>query len=45
MSANSLKIVRNVTLNWDTILKTEYPVYKKYVEEIIAAEEQIVGFK
>lgn len=45
VSANSLKIVRNVTLNWDTILKTEYPVYKKYVEEIIAAEEQIVGFK
>jgi hypothetical protein len=42
---NTLKVVRTVTLNWDKISTTDYLDYKKYVEDVIAAEEQIVGFK
>jgi hypothetical protein len=42
---NTLKVVRTVTLNWDKISKTDYLEYKKYVEDVIEAEEQIVGFK
>lgn len=42
---NELKVVRSVTLNWDKITTTDYLDYKKYVEDVIAAEEQIVGFK
>ncbi len=42
---NSLKITRTVTLNWDKISITDYVEYKKYVDDVIAAEEQIVGFK
>lgn len=42
---NSLKVTRNVTLNWDNITVSEYPEFKKYVDDVIAAEEQIVGFK
>ena len=42
---NTLKVVRTVTLNWDKISTTDYLEYKKYVEDVIAAEEQIVGFK
>jgi len=42
---NSLKVTRNVTLNWDKITVSEYPEFKKYVDDVIAAEEQIVGFK
>jgi hypothetical protein len=34
-----------VTLNWDKITVSEYPEFKKYVDDVIAAEEQIVGFK
>ena len=42
---NSLKVTRNVTLNWDKIAVADYPEFKKYVDDVIAAEEQIVGFK
>lgn len=42
---NSLKINRRVTLSWDTIKKEDYPEFKKYVEDIIEIEKQIVGFK
>jgi thioredoxin-like negative regulator of GroEL len=42
---NSLKVTRTVTLNWDNITTAEYAEYKKYVDDVIAAEEQIVGFK
>ncbi len=42
---NSLKVVRTVATPWDNITVTEYADYKKYVDEIIATEEQIVGFK
>lgn len=42
---NSLKVSRNVTLNWDTIPASEYLEYKKYIENVIQAEEQIIGFK
>ena len=42
---NSLKVSRNVVLTWDKITVAEYLEYKKYVEDVIAIEEQIVGFK
>ncbi|MBF4471269.1 MULTISPECIES: DUF3857 domain-containing protein [Flavobacterium] len=42
---NSLKVKREVTILWDNIKPTDYLEYKKFVEEVIAAEEQIVGFK
>jgi len=42
---NSLKVTRIVKTPWDNIPTSEYAVYKKYVEEVIANEEQIVGFK
>lgn len=45
VSPNSLKVIREVNTPWDTIKTTEYADYKKYVEEVIAAEEEIIGFK
>ncbi|WP_395062299.1 transglutaminase domain-containing protein [Flavobacterium sp.] len=45
LKPNSLKVVRTVTLNWDKITTLDYPEFKKYVDDVIAAEEQIVGFK
>ncbi|MGL2966071.1 transglutaminase domain-containing protein [Flavobacterium sp. XGLA_31] len=42
---NSLKVTRVVSTPWDNITAAEYPDYKKYVEEVIANEEQVVGFK
>ncbi|WP_264563907.1 transglutaminase domain-containing protein [Flavobacterium sp. N3904] len=42
---NSLKIKRDVTIPWDNIAPKDYLEYKKFVEEVIAAEEQIIGFK
>jgi len=42
---NSLKVTRKVTLSWDKITVADYPEFKKYVDDVIAAEEQIVGFK
>lgn len=42
---NVLKVKRIVKTSWDSILKEEYNEFKKYVEEIISIEEQIIGFK
>ncbi|RKS02492.1 transglutaminase domain-containing protein [Flavobacterium sp. 102] len=42
---NSLKIVRTVKTPWDDINVADYPEYKKYLEEVLATEEQVVGFK
>ncbi|AWG23489.1 hypothetical protein FFWV33_19100 [Flavobacterium faecale] len=42
---NSLKIIRKVTTPWETITTAEYPEYKKYVEQVIEQEEQVLGFK
>jgi uncharacterized protein YlaN (UPF0358 family) len=42
---NSLKIVRIVKTPWDNITVAEYPAYKKYLEEVLSTEEQVVGFK
>ncbi|MES2573580.1 MAG: transglutaminase domain-containing protein [Bacteroidota bacterium] len=42
---NSLKVKREVSIVWDNIAPKDYLEYKKFVEEVIAAEEQIVGFK
>ncbi|QYJ68035.1 transglutaminase domain-containing protein [Flavobacterium litorale] len=45
VNPTTLKVTRKVQLPWDTITTEEYAEYKKYVEEAIAAEESIVGFK
>lgn len=42
---NVLKINRKVTLSWENISKEAYPEYKKYVEDVLEIEKQIVGFK
>ena len=42
---NVLKINRNVTLSWENISKEAYPEFKKYVEDVLEIEKQIVGFK
>ncbi|WP_264521472.1 DUF3857 domain-containing protein [Flavobacterium sp. N1994] len=42
---NSLKVSRIVTTPWDNITTAEYADYKKYVEEVIANEDQVVGYK
>jgi hypothetical protein len=42
---NSLKITRKVNTPWDDITTTEYPEFKKYVEEVLTNEEQVIGFK
>ncbi|MEO5778040.1 MAG: transglutaminase-like domain-containing protein [Flavobacterium sp.] len=42
---NSLKISRIVSTPWDNITTAEYSDYKKYVEEVIANEDQVVGYK
>ena len=42
---NTLKIFRKVTLPWKDISKEEYLDFKKYVEDVIEIEKQIVGFK
>ncbi|SEP60967.1 transglutaminase domain-containing protein [Flavobacterium urocaniciphilum] len=42
---NQLQVKRNVQLDWSDISKTDYLEFKKYVEDILAIEEQIIGFK
>ncbi|WP_448931767.1 transglutaminase domain-containing protein [Flavobacterium sp.] len=42
---NSLKVSRLVSTPWDNITSTEYAEFKKYVDEIIANEDQVVGYK
>ena len=42
---NALKINRKVMLPWKDISKEEYLDFKKYVEDVIEIEKQIVGFK
>ncbi|GGB68258.1 hypothetical protein GCM10007424_05340 [Flavobacterium suaedae] len=45
VSPNSLKVTRDVTTPWNTIKVADYDEYKKYVEEVLAIEEAIIGFK
>ena len=42
---NQLIVKRSVSLNWDNVETSDYSEYKKYVEEVLATEEQIVGYK
>ncbi|RWW98856.1 transglutaminase domain-containing protein [Flavobacterium cerinum] len=42
---NQLKVVRKVKTSWNNIQPVDYPEFKKFVEEVIASEEEIVGFK
>lgn len=45
LSPNSLKIHRKVSVPWTDISVAEYEAYKKFVEDVIEVEEQVVGFK
>lgn len=45
IASNSLKIVRNVKTSRENILTSRYKDFKKYVEEIIEIEDQVLGFK
>ncbi|WP_116788103.1 transglutaminase domain-containing protein [Flavobacterium psychrotrophum] len=45
LSPNSLKVVRSVNTAWDNIKTTEYAAFRKFVEDVIATEEEIIGFK
>lgn len=45
VAPNSLKVKRKVLTSWDDIKTTEYADFKKYVENVIAVEEEIIGFK
>jgi hypothetical protein len=45
INKNSLKVNRKVTIPWDNITTTEYVEFKKFVENVVETEEQIVGFK
>lgn len=45
VTPNSLKVSRIVSTPWDNITPAEYADYKKYVEEVIANEDQVVGYK
>lgn len=45
IAPNKLKVVRDVDISWDNVSTADYAAYKKYVEDVIAAEEEIIGFK
>ncbi|MGH1517308.1 DUF3857 domain-containing protein [Chryseobacterium sp. JK1] len=42
---NRLKITRKSKTPWDDIKKEQYPEFKKFVEDAISAEDQILGYK
>jgi lipopolysaccharide biosynthesis regulator YciM len=42
---NKLKITRIANTPWDNIKKEQYPEFKKFVEEAINSENQILGYK
>ncbi|GAA4166098.1 DUF3857 domain-containing protein [Chryseobacterium ginsenosidimutans] len=42
---NKLKITRIADTPWDNIKAQQYPEFKKFVEEAINAENQILGYK
>ena len=42
---NKLKITRISNTPWDNIKKEEYPEFKKFVEDAINTENQILGYK
>lgn len=42
---NRLKITRKSTTPWDNIKKEQYPEFKKFVEDSINTEDQILGYK
>lgn len=42
---NELKIIRVVKLSPDDIQPSEYVTFKEYIDEVLAIEDQIIGFK
>lgn len=42
---NKLKIIRTADTPWDNIKASQYPEFKKFVEEAINADNQILGYK
>ncbi|MFN3640572.1 MAG: transglutaminase-like domain-containing protein [Flavobacterium sp.] len=45
MNDQELKITRNVYLSFENISPEEYISFKEYIEEVLALEDQIIGFK
>lgn len=45
LNPSSLRIGRKVAVDWEDIPKAAYPNFKKYVEDVLEAEKQIIGFK
>ncbi|MFP7654961.1 DUF3857 domain-containing protein [Chryseobacterium proteolyticum] len=42
---NKLKITRTANTPWDNIKKEQYPEFKKFVEDSVNTENQILGYK
>ncbi|KIC61464.1 DUF3857 domain-containing protein [Chryseobacterium taiwanense] len=42
---NRLKITRKADTPWNNIKKEQYPEFKKFVEDVINTENQILGYK
>ena len=45
LSPNQLKITKVANPSWENITVAEYQDFKKFVNEIIQAEEQIIAYK
>lgn len=42
---NELHVIRKVNTNFESISKADFPLFKKYVEDVLMLEEQILGYK
>ncbi len=45
LEPNKLKVSKKNHTPWDTISAAEYPAFKKYVDEVLHLEAQILGYK
>mgnify|MGYP000101851250 FL=1 len=45
ITPNQLKIIKEATPSWDNITVAEYPEFKKFVNEILQLEDQIIAYK
>ncbi len=44
-SPTTIVVSRSATVSWEKIKPEDYANFKKYVEDVITTEEQIIGFK
>lgn len=45
LKPNQLKVTRKAKMSWDDIPVSDYLAYKKYVDDILDGEQQVIGFK